>query len=301
MTNHDSMIAIQKLLPHAEARQETLRLLAHGNQDYQSRYEDCRHALSYAYHALGDDAPNAPAPRPSSVTTIWSLPPDPEAMNNDRAEWAATALRQFQSSTGSDFEDALADLLGDLMHWADRNAVVFENELSRARMHYEAETAVEDPVPGPAAETAPDDRPPDNDPVPSGPAAAAAIKTYRAEFFTAADYASRDFEADTPEQALQLARRFYDEDIGELDFRSNDDNAGLDLIQIWDSKRGTLASWESDEYRLRNEAPELLAALNRILPRYADFLSGAGADLKACEDYQTAKAAVVRASPTKTQ
>jgi hypothetical protein len=84
---------------------------------------------------------------------------------------------------------------------------------------------------------------------------------YRAEFFTAADYAARDFVAATPEDALQLARRFYDEDLGELDFRSYDDNAGLDQIQIWDNERGTLASWESDDYRLRRVAPELLTAL----------------------------------------
>jgi len=86
-------------------------------------------------------------------------------------------------------------------------------------------------------------------------------RTYRAEFFTAADYAARDFEARTPQEALRLARRFYDQDIGELDFRSYDDNAGLDQIQIWDSKRGTLALWESDDYRLRQAARELLAAL----------------------------------------
>ena len=86
-------------------------------------------------------------------------------------------------------------------------------------------------------------------------------KTYRAEFFTAADYAVRDFEAGTPQEALRLARRFYDEDIGELDFRSYDDNAGLDQIQIWDSKCGTLALWESDDYRLRQAARELLVAL----------------------------------------
>ena len=34
--------------------------------------------------------------------------------------------------------------------------------------------------------------------------------TYRAEFFTAADFAARDFTADTPQEALQLAREFYD-------------------------------------------------------------------------------------------
>jgi hypothetical protein len=86
-------------------------------------------------------------------------------------------------------------------------------------------------------------------------------RTYRAEFFTAADYAFRDFKAETPEQALQLARRFYEEDIGELDFRSYDDNAGLDQIQIWDRERGALANWESDDYRLRKAAHELRAAL----------------------------------------
>ncbi len=84
---------------------------------------------------------------------------------------------------------------------------------------------------------------------------------YRAEFFTAADYAFRNFAAETPEQALQLARQFYEEDLGDLDFHSYDDNAGLDQIQIWDNERGTLASWESDDYRLRKAARELLAAL----------------------------------------
>lgn len=91
------------------------------------------------------------------------------------------------------------------------------------------------------------------------------MKTYRAEFFTAADYAVRDFDANTPEEALQQARRFYDEDTGELDFRSYDDNAGLDQIQIWDKERGTLASWESEDYRLRKAAPELLKQSIRVL------------------------------------
>lgn len=121
--------------------------------------------------------------------------------------------------------------------------------------------------------------------------------TYRAEFYTAADYAFRNFEAETPEQALELARRFFDDNLIELDFRSYDDNAGLDQIQIWDSQHGTLASWESDDYRLRKAAPQLLAALKLILPRYAEFLRGVGAELKECEDYQTAKAAVAKAAP----
>ena len=69
------------------------------------------------------------------------LPPDPEEMNDNRAAWAATAILSFQQETGTDDENALTDLLCDLMHWADRNGEDFENELCRARMHYEAETA----------------------------------------------------------------------------------------------------------------------------------------------------------------
>jgi hypothetical protein len=68
------------------------------------------------------------------------LPPDPEEMNDDRAEWAAAALRDFQCTTGTDYGDALADLLCDLAHWCDRNDIDFEASMSIARMHYEAET-----------------------------------------------------------------------------------------------------------------------------------------------------------------
>ena len=67
-------------------------------------------------------------------------PPDPENMNDGRAEWAAAALRHFQCTTGSEYDDGLSDLLGDLMHWCDRSGIDFDAELSRARMHYEAET-----------------------------------------------------------------------------------------------------------------------------------------------------------------
>jgi hypothetical protein len=86
-------------------------------------------------------------------------------------------------------------------------------------------------------------------------------KTYRAEFFTSADWAFRDFEAETPEQALAVARQFYADNLGELNFQSYDAIEPLDHMQIWDAKRGSVASWESDEYRLRLAAPDLLKAL----------------------------------------
>ena len=96
-------------------------------------------------------------------------------------------------------------------------------------------------------------------------------KTYRAEFFTAADYAVRNFEAETPEQALELARKFYEDDLIELDFRSYDDNAGLDQIEVWDQTSGNRALWESDDYRLRKAAPDLYKALEYFFNIMHDY------------------------------
>jgi len=69
------------------------------------------------------------------------LPPDPEGMNDARAEWAANCIRHFQCQTGTDGTDAVCDLLGELMHFCDREDFNFADELERARRHYEAETA----------------------------------------------------------------------------------------------------------------------------------------------------------------
>ena len=49
-----------------------------------------------------------------------TLPPDPDGKNNDRAAWAKVALDAFMKETGTDLEDALCDLLCDLMHLSDR-------------------------------------------------------------------------------------------------------------------------------------------------------------------------------------
>lgn len=55
MTTHTLLGAVKKLLPHAEAEQERLyRLtLKYPGRD-QSEYEDCRHAVSYAYEAIAE-------------------------------------------------------------------------------------------------------------------------------------------------------------------------------------------------------------------------------------------------------
>ena len=71
------------------------------------------------------------------------LPADPEGHNDDRAKWAQVALDAFQGETGTDDGDRLADLLGDLMHWCDRNGMGFAHELERAHRYYEEETKPE--------------------------------------------------------------------------------------------------------------------------------------------------------------
>ncbi|WP_161967513.1 hypothetical protein [Fimbriiglobus ruber] len=47
---------------------------------------------------------------------------------------------RFLPVTRTDDMDVLSDLLGDLMHWADRNNCDFEAASLRAQSHYEAET-----------------------------------------------------------------------------------------------------------------------------------------------------------------
>lgn len=75
------------------------------------------------------------------------LPADPDGMNDKRSDWAHGAIAHFEKTTGTDREDALSDLLGDLMHWADRNQTDFETELARARGHYADETLGDAPAP----------------------------------------------------------------------------------------------------------------------------------------------------------
>lgn len=72
-----------------------------------------------------------------------TLPPDPDGRNRERASWANFAVAAFRVSTGTDREDALTDLLADLMHLCDQEEKWsdFDCELERARGHYQEETS----------------------------------------------------------------------------------------------------------------------------------------------------------------
>lgn len=86
----------------------------------------------------------AAAEQEDGITRPSPLPPDPEGMNDKRSAWAAKAIAAFQQETGVEDEDALADLLADLMHWADRSNYDFDATMDRARFHYIAETGGEE-------------------------------------------------------------------------------------------------------------------------------------------------------------
>ena len=66
---------------------------------------------------------------PEITTTV----PDGDCPSDDCPSFLARAA----------IAEATSDLLGDLMHWCDRNGFKFDLALERARGHYEAETGGE--------------------------------------------------------------------------------------------------------------------------------------------------------------
>lgn len=55
------------------------------------------------------------------------LPPDPDGLNGDRADWAERALEAFMEATGTDPCDAISDLVADLLHLCDRKGDTYGN------------------------------------------------------------------------------------------------------------------------------------------------------------------------------
>jgi hypothetical protein len=54
----------------------------------------------------------------------------------ERAASADAALLAYMSRTSCDCEDCLAELLGDLMHWADKARLDFGDQMRRGRRRY---------------------------------------------------------------------------------------------------------------------------------------------------------------------
>ena len=159
--------------------------------------------------------------------------------NKDRAEWAAAALRLFQGITGTDHDASLGDLLCDLMHFADANNFDFKHALDRARGHYAEEFFEEEP-----------DSPP--------------TTPYMAVFSIPAGTAREIFLANSPEEALQKARKFSDaSNLTEAEFDPTAEGYCIREITISDEHGQQHAIWQTDEYRLQLAAPKLLEALEK--------------------------------------
>jgi hypothetical protein len=94
------------------------------------------------------------------------------------------------------------------------------------------------------------------------------MKTYTVTFRTDAEFATRDFEAETPEQALALARQFYDDDPLDLDFESYYEAMPVNEITINDADDDEVAVWLDDDLRLRLAARDLLEAAELVVARW---------------------------------
>ena len=84
-------------------------------------------------------------------------------------------------------------------------------------------------------------------------------KTYKAFFYTEADWAETTIKAATPEQAMQRAHRIESE--GTVNFQSYDGGRGVEHIEIQSADGNTVAEWRHEDLKLRLAARDLLDAL----------------------------------------
>jgi hypothetical protein len=94
------------------------------------------------------------------------------------------------------------------------------------------------------------------------------MTTYTAYFRTDANFATLEFKAATPEQALKKARRFYADDPFGLMFESYDGGMSVNEIVIEDADHDELAVWQDEDLRLHLAASDLLAAAELVIARW---------------------------------
>lgn len=73
------------------------------------------------------------------------------------------------------------------------------------------------------------------------------MPTYTAEFFTDAEYATRTFNARSPQDALKQARAFYDERTEEWIFERYEDSHPVNEIALRDTNGHEVALWQDNE------------------------------------------------------
>jgi hypothetical protein len=93
------------------------------------------------------------------------------------------------------------------------------------------------------------------------------MNTYTVHFASDAEIASHDFDAETPEQALALARKLYENDPSELWFETYD-SMDVNEIIVYGAGGNQLAVWHDDDMRLRLAARDLLDAAELVVARW---------------------------------
>ncbi len=91
------------------------------------------------------------------------------------------------------------------------------------------------------------------------------MTTYTAYFHTDGGYATCEFKAEKPEQALALARQLCEADPSELTFQPYDDAMPVNEIEVRGPEGVGFAKWRDEDFSLRLAAHDLLAALTRAL------------------------------------
>jgi hypothetical protein len=94
------------------------------------------------------------------------------------------------------------------------------------------------------------------------------MTTYQVYFRGDASSASIDIDADTPQQALALAERLYEDNPSDLWFEPYDDDAYVREIAVCDLDNNELATWRDDELLLRLGARDLLDAAQKVVARW---------------------------------
>jgi hypothetical protein len=101
------------------------------------------------------------------------------------------------------------------------------------------------------------------------------MSTYTVHFRNSTAWASHDIKADTPENALALARKFVDDDSLDLWFEPYDLSSEVNEIVVSDDAGNELAFWFDEDASLRLAAQDLLDALEQAVaalneaPRFA--------------------------------
>jgi hypothetical protein len=95
------------------------------------------------------------------------------------------------------------------------------------------------------------------------------MTTFNVYFRSDQQWGMREITADTPGQALELARSLADGRAGDLDLDSYEAcDCPINEIEVCDDEHNSLATWFDDDMRLRLAARELLEAAEKVVARW---------------------------------